>query len=239
MVRDLSTNGAFISGPPLPLLSRVAVKFDVKGIGTDRRDRLGAVAAHRRLRSAGPTTGRITLPKGFGVLFEAIPMEIALGDRRARQRDHAGSVASDFGRATAASRGARSGSAARSAPSTLATLGGAIMPLVTGALGVVLGSAYLVSPTWKLEVVVDDDALEVRLREGEPVPAGVGRCRPVVASPRTTCFVDGGAPERSLLVPGQGAPAPYDIEEKRALVAAILAHVDPAKVRKVASLQEA
>ena len=33
VIRDLSTNGAFISGVPLPLLSRVAIKFDVKGIG--------------------------------------------------------------------------------------------------------------------------------------------------------------------------------------------------------------
>src|SRR3982750_997317 len=33
VVRDLSTNGAFISGAPLPLLARVAVKFDIKGIG--------------------------------------------------------------------------------------------------------------------------------------------------------------------------------------------------------------
>src|SRR3954451_24889644 len=33
VVRDLSTNGAFVSGAPLPLLSRVAIKFDVKGVG--------------------------------------------------------------------------------------------------------------------------------------------------------------------------------------------------------------
>jgi len=33
VVRDLSTNGAFISGAPLPLLARVAVKFEIKTIG--------------------------------------------------------------------------------------------------------------------------------------------------------------------------------------------------------------
>ncbi len=33
VVRDLSTNGAYISGPPLPLLSRVALKFVVDGLG--------------------------------------------------------------------------------------------------------------------------------------------------------------------------------------------------------------
>ena len=121
---------------------------------------------------------------------------------------------------------------------TLATLGGAIMPLVTGALGVVLGSAYLMSPTWKLEVVVDDDALEVRSAKASRFRLAWGDVVKVVAT-EDTCFVDGGAPERSLLVPGQGAPAPYDLEEKRALVATIVAHVAPEKVRKVASLQEA
>ena len=121
---------------------------------------------------------------------------------------------------------------------TLATLGGAIMPLVTGALGVVLGSAYLMSPTWKLEVVVDDAGLEVRSAKASRFRLAWGDVVKVVATDET-CFVDGGAPERSLLVPGPGAPAPYDLEEKRALVAEIVSHVDPAKVRKVASLQEA
>src|ERR1700733_737335 len=70
MVRDLSTNGAFISGAPLPLLSRVALKFEVKGIGTI--DAIGWVLWQRmddcELPADNATT---TLPKGFGVLFEA------------------------------------------------------------------------------------------------------------------------------------------------------------------------
>jgi len=74
VVRDLSTNGAFISGPPLPLLSRVAVKFDVRGVGTV--DAVGWVLWQRtddcELPGADHTT---TLPKGFGLLFESIPLE--------------------------------------------------------------------------------------------------------------------------------------------------------------------
>jgi hypothetical protein len=74
VVRDLSTNGAYISGPPLPLLSRVALKFDVKGIGTV--DAIGWVLWQRmddcELPGHTPAT---TLPRGFGILFEAIPME--------------------------------------------------------------------------------------------------------------------------------------------------------------------
>lgn len=74
VVRDLSTNGAFISGPPLPLLSRVAVKFEVRGIGSI--DAVGWVLWQRTddCELPGPG-GNVMLPKGFGVLFESIPLE--------------------------------------------------------------------------------------------------------------------------------------------------------------------
>ncbi len=75
VVRDLSTNGAFISGSPLPLLARVAVKFEIKTIGAV--DAVGWVLWQRASECELPTpNGVITLPKGFGVLFESIPLEI-------------------------------------------------------------------------------------------------------------------------------------------------------------------
>ncbi|MBV8759743.1 MAG: hypothetical protein JO257_20810 [Deltaproteobacteria bacterium] len=120
---------------------------------------------------------------------------------------------------------------------TIAALGGALLPLATGALGVVLGSAYLMSPAWRLEVVIDDDALEVRGAKGTKFRLPWGDVVKVVASkPTSTCFVDGGDPARSLLVPGVGAPAPYDIEDRPGLVAEILAHVAPEKIQEVARL---
>jgi hypothetical protein len=75
VVRDLSTNGAFISGAPLPLLSRVAVKFEVKGIGAI--EAIGWVMWQRMddCELPSPQGHNATLPKGFGVLFEAIPMD--------------------------------------------------------------------------------------------------------------------------------------------------------------------
>ena len=74
VVRDLSTNGAFISATPLPLLSRVAVKFDLKGIGAV--DAVGWVLWQRAEDCELPAAaGTITLPRGFGVLFESIPLE--------------------------------------------------------------------------------------------------------------------------------------------------------------------
>jgi hypothetical protein len=117
-------------------------------------------------------------------------------------------------------------------------LGFAVVPFAAGALGVVLGAAYLASPTWRITVTVDDDALTVaspkRARFRLPW-ADVVR---VIASPTTsTCFIDGGRPEHSLLVPGDGAPAPYDITDRKALVEAILAHVPADKVQIVASLE--
>jgi hypothetical protein len=74
VVKDLSTNGAFISGTPLPLLSRVAIKFDVKGVGVV--DAIGWVLWQRTEDCEVPgSQGATQLTKGFGVLFEAIPME--------------------------------------------------------------------------------------------------------------------------------------------------------------------
>ncbi len=75
VVRDLSTNGAFISGVVLPLLSRVALKFDVKNVGTI--DAVGWVLWQRTGDCELPAaTSSNALPKGFGILFESIPLEI-------------------------------------------------------------------------------------------------------------------------------------------------------------------
>jgi len=123
---------------------------------------------------------------------------------------------------------------------SLAVLGAALLPIATGAIGVVLGAAYLASPTWRLEIVVDDDALEVRSPRATKLRVAWADVVRVVASPTThTCFVDGGAPDKSLLVPGDGAAAPYDLSDKAALYDAILAHVDAAKVETVETLESA
>jgi len=122
----------------------------------------------------------------------------------------------------------------------LAVLGAALLPLATGAIGLALGGAYLASPTWRLVIVVDDEALEVRSAKGRRFRLAWSDVVAVVASPSThTCFVDGGAPEKSLVVPGVGAPAPYDLTDKAALYDEILAHVDAAKVKTVETLEKA
>ena len=121
-------------------------------------------------------------------------------------------------------------------------LGGAslVAALVSSLAGVGLAAAYLASPAWRQAVHVDEQALEV-------TSAGVRRFRlpwrdivRVIASPSTrTCFVDGGDPARSLLVPGDGASAPYDIDDRIALYDAILAHTPPDRVREVTLIETA
>lgn len=115
----------------------------------------------------------------------------------------------------------------------VAALGAAVVPLATGIAGVALGAGYLLSPAWRLEVVVDDDALEVRGPKGSKFRLPWSEVVRVVASDENkTCFVDGGTPERSLIVPGDGLPAPYDIADKAELYAAIVGHVPADKVER-------
>ncbi|MGE0872048.1 MAG: hypothetical protein AB7P03_26050 [Kofleriaceae bacterium] len=117
--------------------------------------------------------------------------------------------------------------------------GGLAVPLVTGVLGVALGAGYLASPTWRLAVAVDETGLEVRSKHRTRFRLAWPEVVRVIAAPaHHSCFVDGGAPERSLLVPGVGAPAPYDLEDRPALVATILAHVPAERVVTVKSLEE-
>jgi hypothetical protein len=121
-----------------------------------------------------------------------------------------------------------------------AGIGFVALPLVTGVVGVAIGAAYLASPAWRLAVTVDDEGLEV----GSPSRrrfrlAWADVVRVIATPPAHACFVDGGAPDRSLLVPGQGAPAPYDLENRQALYDAILAHVPADRVTIVESLEKA
>lgn len=113
----------------------------------------------------------------------------------------------------------------------------AALPLTVGVVGIVLGTGYLASPSWRLQVVIDDAGLEVRSRSRPRFRLAWHDILSVVASPSThTCFIDGGAAERSFLVPGDGAPAPYDLENKPVLYAEILARVAPDRIRTVESL---
>ncbi|GAB4566208.1 MAG: hypothetical protein Tsb0020_17720 [Haliangiales bacterium] len=74
-VRDISINGAFIAGQVLPLLTRVSFRFELRGYGT--------IDAHGRAMWCRDSDARaisgddrgLLLPRGFGVLFEAISLD--------------------------------------------------------------------------------------------------------------------------------------------------------------------
>ena len=75
IMRDLSTNGAFIAGDPLPLLARVSFSFELPDFG-----QVAVFGWTLWRRSADCEIPResgspVILPKGFGVLFEAIPLD--------------------------------------------------------------------------------------------------------------------------------------------------------------------
>jgi hypothetical protein len=78
VLRDLSTNGAFISGPALPLLARLAFTFPLDGHG--QVEVLGWVMWRRKADCEIPREGGgvLKLAAGFGVLFEAIPLDARL-----------------------------------------------------------------------------------------------------------------------------------------------------------------
>ena len=77
-IRDLSTNGAFIAADPLPLLSRVAMKFTLEGHGPV--EAVGWTLWRRTEDCEIPREGAepVHMPRGFGVLFEAIPLDARL-----------------------------------------------------------------------------------------------------------------------------------------------------------------
>lgn len=79
-VRDLSTNGAFVACEPLPLLSRVALRFAldhlaIEAIGWILWRRSEDCAVPQAGRRAAADAGPLALPRGVGVLFESIPFE--------------------------------------------------------------------------------------------------------------------------------------------------------------------
>jgi len=80
-VRVLSGNGAFLEGPPLPLLSRVRFSFALQGRGPVEVE--GWVMGRRcRPTRVKRWDGEATLPPGIGVLFDLIPLpaRIALSE---------------------------------------------------------------------------------------------------------------------------------------------------------------
>jgi len=74
-VRDLSVNGCFVEGHPLPLLSRVAFVLEVPAYHAI--EAVGWVLWRRKeiCTVTRPSGAPVTLGSGFGVVFEWIALE--------------------------------------------------------------------------------------------------------------------------------------------------------------------
>ena len=77
-IRDVSMNGAFVEGESMPLLSRVAMVFEMPGFR--KVEAVGWVMWRRKeactiVRDDGE---KLTLGPGFGVLFEWLSLEARL-----------------------------------------------------------------------------------------------------------------------------------------------------------------
>src|SRR5687767_302965 len=75
VLRDLSANGAFVTGGTLPLLSRIAFTFLLEGHG--QVEALAWTMWRRQRDCEIPRDGGgvVRLPAGFGVLFESITLD--------------------------------------------------------------------------------------------------------------------------------------------------------------------
>jgi hypothetical protein len=110
--------------------------------------------------------------------------------------------------------------------------------VILGAIVLVLALLYLFSPAWRIEVLVDDEAIEVQSRGDRRFRLPWTDVVRVVAAPKTaTAFIDGGAPERSLLLPGPGKRAPYRIADQGRLFDLIRARVPADRITEVDRLR--
>jgi hypothetical protein len=74
VLRDLSTNGAFLEGPALPLLSRVKFVFALENFGEVKV--IGWTMWRRRTTCMVPgKAGPVELLSGVGVLFESMDLD--------------------------------------------------------------------------------------------------------------------------------------------------------------------
>lgn len=106
-----------------------------------------------------------------------------------------------------------------------------------GLAGITLGLVYMASPVWRYRVVIYKDRLEVESAKATRFSVPFAEVQAFIASPSTnTGFVNGGSPERSLLVPGPGASASYDIEDKPRLFALLREHIAVERTQVVESL---
>ena len=98
--------------------------------------------------------------------------------------------------------------------------------------------AYLLSPAWSIAITTDDDGVTVTKRNQVSFQVAWSDIEVlVIDAASNTCFIDTGSPDTSILVPGPGAPAGYDVEDKAELIAELRTRVPAETIREVESLR--
>jgi hypothetical protein len=116
----------------------------------------------------------------------------------------------------------------------------AVALIAVGGTATALAAGYWFSPTWKMRIVTSPDELQFhKTRDRITKIAWRDIRRVFVDRVHHTCLVVGRNADSSLIVPGVGAPAPYDIDDKRALFDEIVANVATEKLRDVDSIEAA
>jgi hypothetical protein len=108
-----------------------------------------------------------------------------------------------------------------------------------GGIAVALAAAYLWSPSWRMQLITSDTGLTFQKANGAQRFVAWNDVKRLLVAPNQTCLMVGTDAETSLIVPGLGAPAPYDIQNKAALFAEMTAKVANSKQRTVETIETA
>jgi hypothetical protein len=95
------------------------------------------------------------------------------------------------------------------------------------------------SPSWRMQLITSDTGLTFQKANGTHRFVGWNDVKRLLVAPNQTCLMVGTDAETSLIIPGLGAPAPYDIQDKAALFAEVTAKVASSKQRKVETIETA
>lgn len=101
-----------------------------------------------------------------------------------------------------------------------------IFALASGIFGPALAAMYLASSAWKLAIETGEDGLKLWAGSELRFTIAWSEVVKLIHSPtHKTAFVDGGVPDKSLVLPGPGVPAPYRIEKQAALYGELLGRI--------------
>ncbi len=121
---------------------------------------------------------------------------------------------------------------------TGAIIAGGVSGWVIGLLCISSGAAYLLSPAWKIVIETNENGITVFQKQKTRFSLPWSSVERFLVMPdEKAAFVDGGSPEKSVLIPGPGAQAGYQIVEKAALIREISKRIPAHRIKAVENLR--